>query len=268
MMTATTKKKTADPTVNHGLPSIAAGIFCMKHVLQRVPHNGFYIVVLGCMFWFQTYLSKTSKYHTDDAVRPWNHYLVTTSSVYLVASLVALIYGQVHFSFLCLVTWSGSSLYHRQRESKYFNLDNIFATSLLVIFVWSLYLSYEYSTAYFNFGIVGIPVAGFLLVYCGMPADISALTNGSVCCYVREDRPLYNVVHACWHIASGCGPIASVFLFHHVSMSNGDLTLVMGVPSSRCIDPWHWLPLVPTVALLVGVFVNMCGNAAGIMPLD
>jgi hypothetical protein len=267
-MTSTAKKRTADPTVNHGLPSIIACCYLLKYVFQRVPHHGFYVVVLGCMYWFQTHLTKTSKYYTDGATRPWSHYLITSSLVYLVASLVALMYGQFHFSFLCLVTWCGSSLYHRHSEARYFNLDNIFATSLLVIFMWSMYLSYEYSTVYFNFGMIGIPVAGFLLVYCGMPADITTITNGAMCCYVREDRPLYNVVHACWHFASGVGPVASVLLFHQVSLSNGDLTLIMGVPASHCLDPWHWLPVVPALALLVGLCVNVCGNVAGIMPLD
>ena len=267
-MTSISKKGVTGPTANHGLPSIIACLYCTKYVLQRVPYNGFYVVVLGCVYWFQNHLTKTSKYYTAGTTRPWSHYLITTSSVYLVASLVALIFHQFHFSFLCLVTWTGSSLYHRQCEARYFNLDNIFATSLLAIFVWSMYLSYEYSNDYFNFGMVGIPVAGFLLVYCGMPADIKVVMNGSMCCYVREDRPLYNVVHACWHVASGVGPIASVLLFHHVSMATGDLTLIMGVPHWYCIDPWQWLPAVPTIALLVGVCVNVCGNVAGIMPLD
>jgi len=122
-------------------------------------------------------------------------------------------------------------------------------------------------------GVVGIPVAAFLIVYCGMPADImpSPAVNSStlmfLCCQ-RQDRPLYNAVHALWHLVSGVGPLASVWLFHRLALSNGDLTYVMGLPPARSLDPWHTLPLVPTAALLAGVAVNVAGNLAGVMPLD
>ena len=123
-------------------------------------------------------------------------------------------------------------------------------------------------------GVVGIPVAAFLIVYCGMPADIvpSPAVNSStallfLCCQ-RQDRPLYNTIHAVWHLVSGVGPLASVWLFHRLALSNGDLTYVMGLPPARSLDPWHTLPLVPTAALLAGVAVNVAGNLAGVMPLD
>ena len=64
------------------------------------------------------------------------------------------------------------------------------------------------------------------------------------------------------------GPLAVVWLFHNHGLSNGDLTYIMGVSSTKCLDPWRWLPMVPTTAVLIGVLINVCGNWAGIMPLD
>ena len=251
-------------------------------VLVRAPaHAWFFVINAAALYTFRGYLGQPSKYYDQDPAtsprRPWTHILVTTSATYGIAGVYAATCGQAHFAFLCLVTWVSSSLYHRHCEAKYFNVDNVFATSLLVAFAWSMYLAYPFSPAYFAFGTVGVPVAAFLLVYCGMPADIvpavgstpaSAFVVDMLCCFKRQDRPLYNAVHALWHLASGVGPVASVWLFHRVALSNGDLTYVMGLPPTHTLDPWHTLPLVPSVALLVGVVINVCGNVAGIMPLD
>ena len=141
--------------------------------------------------------------------------MITTSLVYFLPSLYGVAVGEWHMAFLCAITCVGSSIYHRNREAVYFNLDNVFATSLLVTYVWSLYIAYGIYEAYFIFGLVGIPVAIFLLIYCGMPAEISIgkqILDAPFCC-VRSDRPLYNSVHALWHIASGCGPLLSVWMF-------------------------------------------------------
>ena len=188
------------------LPSLGASLVFFQRIFVRTPQAGYFIVLAYLMYGFRAYLSKKSKYYDDDVpLCPWNHYLIWTSGIYLVGAIVAFLYGQHHFSVLCFITWIGSSSYHRYKEAKFFNLDNIFATSLLVIFVWSMCLSYTFSSFYFYFGVLGIPVAGFLLIYCGMPADIVSVYRGTMCCYIREDRPIYMVVHACWHIASGTG---------------------------------------------------------------
>lgn len=176
----------------------------------------------------------------------------------------------------------GSTIYHRNREAVYFNIDNVFATSLLVAYGWSLYLSYGIYDEYFAFGLIGIPVAIFLLVYCGMPAEISIVngsTSQSFCC-TRSDRPLYNSVHAVWHLASGCGPILSVWLFAALSQEHsarmilnggvGTEHMVMGSVQSLEWRVWFplSLPVVPTVALLAGVALNATGNLLGIMPME
>jgi hypothetical protein len=142
---------------------------------------------------------------------------------------------------------------------------------------------------YFKLGTLGIGVAAFLLVYCGMPAEISVVRETpDVCCYLRSDRKLYNIVHSLWHLASGCGPVLSTWLFMHIAtnqlhidhfftpakqiISFGPLSLyrgqdvVIGLP--YYLDPYQWLPVVPTVALIISAIINLFGNLIGIMPLN
>ena len=60
--------------------------------------------------------------------------MITTSLVYFLPSLYGLAVSEWHMAFLCAITCVGSSLYHRTRESAYFNLDNIFVpTSFLLL---------------------------------------------------------------------------------------------------------------------------------------
>lgn len=210
------------------------------------------------------------------AVRPLSDYLVTTCFVYFLPAIYATLVSEYHMAFLCLVTCWGSSTYHRNREAAYFNVDNIFATSVLVTYCWSLYLSYGTFDEYFTFGLIGIPVAIFLLVYCGMPADIT-FTGGdkfSPLCCVRSDRDLYNSVHALWHVASACGPILSVWLFstlskEHVIRNNAGSDpnyMVMG--TTITVAGYPGLPIVPIVAIAAGVLLNVTGNILGVMPLE
>jgi hypothetical protein len=213
-------------------------------------------------------------------LRPWSDSLVVTSLIYFVPAVYATAVAEYHMAFLCMITCVGSTIYHRHREAVYFNIDNVFATSLLVAYGWSLYLSYGVYDGYFAFGLVGIPVAIFLLIYCGMPAEIS-ITNGSTAqsfCCTRSDRPLYNSVHALWHLASGCGPILSVWLFAALSqehtaimaLDGGSERMVMGSVLSLEWKVWFplSLPVVPTVALLAGVALNATGNLLGVMPME
>lgn len=48
--------------------------------------------------------------------------------------------AQYGIAALQLMTTIGSTLFHLTRETKFFNLDNVFATSLLITTVWSIYL--------------------------------------------------------------------------------------------------------------------------------
>jgi hypothetical protein len=230
----------------------------------------FYGVVLWLSFVFSKYLSKTSKYYdmSDIALRDWSDHLVTSNFSYFLPSIYAVFVGEYHMGFLCIITFLGSTIYHRNREAKYFNLDQIFATSFLATYGWSLYLSYSVNQAYFMFGFIGIPVAIFLLVYCGMPAEILMLreTLSAPFCCIRSERPMYNSIHALWHVVSGCGPLLSVYLFSCLSYQHSlrvpvDGVMIMG--SLLYFDTYRCFPVVPTVAILSGMtimysYIHVC----------
>ena len=247
---------------------LSVGMYCLSLVyLFRLTDCLFYvgIVFMGCLF--SPHLSKTSKYYKivrspGILPRDWSDRLVTTSLVYFVSFVLGVWYGFYKFAFLCLITTVGSSIYHRHRESKYFNLDNVFASSLMVFFVHSLVSSYTHNETYFLLGMLGLPVAVFLLVYCGMPSDVipmstdkstDKLSQTSYFCCLRTDRPLYNFVHVLWHLASGVGPIISMWYFNSLQ--------VRGIT-----DPY--INILPELGVLCGVLVNLCGCSAGVMPLD
>lgn len=204
---------------------------------------------------FQPHLSKTSKYNfvvrTPILHRDWDHHLITTSLVYSLSSVLGVYHGQYNVALLCLITTTGSILYHRNRESRYFNFDNIFATSLLVLYGYSVHSSYYHNEAYFLLGMMGLPVALFLIAYCGMPADIT-IDKLSQCC-LRTDRPMYNTVHTLWHLASGVGPLLAVWYFRHLE--------VRGIH-----DPY--IQQLPLWGVVGGTMLNAVGGYAGIMPLD
>ncbi len=229
----------------------------------------FSTLVISMIFLFLPYLSKDSKlsgFCISAVNRKWHDKLIWTSAVYFIAGMFALCLNEFEISTLCFVTFSGSTLYHRNREIKFFNLDNIFATSLLVVYSCSLLSSFSVCQEYFLLGMIGLPVAAFLLVYCGMPAEVSLDTTGFVC--TRTERTLYDKIHTLWHVISGMGPVMSVWYLH--SIKHGNFYL-MGVPVS--VDSTHWYAafdssIMPTVAIGIGVVINLAGNIAGIMPLD
>lgn len=240
-------------------------------------------VLFGRLMWAQ-YLGKTSRYFTSDnskligsatGERVWTDKLICTSGVYGIASLYAIFAMQYFFALLCGITCIGSTYYHKYREMKYFNCDNIFATALLVIYVWSLYHAFiNDAEVYFNSGYLSL-VAIFLLVYCGMPADITFTEEKPQCC-IRSGRPEYDTYHAAWHITSGLGLLLSIWYFAEVDNdmnrnSNIDLTCFCGraiMGSSYYLDCHECFPVVPCLALGVSIFINMLGNAIGVMPLD
>mmetsp|Transcript_32720 Transcript_32720/g.47236 ORF Transcript_32720/g.47236 Transcript_32720/m.47236 type:complete len:225 (-) Transcript_32720:146-820(-) len=120
-------------------------------------------------------LSKASKYRHESAMgslyRKGNDALILTSAVYLIACLYAVMKNQFEMAFICGNTWLGSTIYHYNWESMYFNFDNVFAMSLAIVYGSTLWLSFglnnEIGAVYFWSGILGSPVALFLLYYCG-----------------------------------------------------------------------------------------------------
>jgi hypothetical protein len=70
------------------------------------------------------------------ALRPWFDPLVTTSSFYALSTIAGSFYGQYNIALLCAVTATASGLYHRNRESQFFNLGTLHsAPCILVILI-------------------------------------------------------------------------------------------------------------------------------------
>jgi hypothetical protein len=122
----------------------------------------------------------------------------------------------------------------------------------------------------FTLGALGLPVAAFLIVYCGMPADIKInqhtglvstseySTYGSavlyMCC-IRSGRELYDTVHTMWHIASGLGPLLAIWYFDYVK--NKDANTYEFATN-----------VLPVASVGAAVVVNVLGNIFDIMPLQ
>ena len=209
------------------------------------------------------------------------HILILTSGIYLVGSIYALSCREVYMSLLCGGTFISSSLYHLYGEQQYFNFDNIFATSLLMIYMWSLYLSiFHHSNAlHILSGLIGLPLAVYLLIACGMPGKLEyskKVYSGRYYYTCMRCQPtIYPTLHSLWHIVSGIGILISIWYFHWLKvvhldyyicpyMYTGEVTL-----GSGCyFDEYDLLPVVPCIALILSLLININGNIIGVMPVD
>lgn len=243
--------------------------FCLmlRNHFHLYGHN-FVIAISYLISAFFPYMIKPSKHrrsYEGHEMRNWNDRLITTSSAYIMCAAFAVWYGQFEIGVICFVTYIGSSLYHRHREMEYFNLDNIFATSLLMVFNYGLISSYHTHEIYFTLAAIGLPTAVFLIVYCGMPADIRKKgTSGSdLLCCIRTGRELYDTVHTLWHLASSVGPAMAVWYFDYVQNSDPSLHTSEW---SRIDD--FIIKNLPVIALSIAVTMNIMGNIHGIVPLE
>lgn len=210
--------------------------------------------------------------------RPWSDKLVTTSMIYAVAGVYAGYYGLYNIALNCVITSCGSVMYHRHREAQYFNLDNVFASSMVLMYGVTLASSLSRLREYFLFGCLGLPVASYLLVTCGMPAEITAVNTdkkstikkylyevtqyevvASLCC-IRSDNPTYELLHTLWHLASGVGPIiAVVYVQWMISYATGTDAETWGTISKF---------YMPIGGIMFGGAVNAFGSIAGVFPVD
>jgi hypothetical protein len=186
-----------------------------------------YLIIIACACCFYPYLRKPSPYLYNSfdglCVRCWDHKLVTTSYVYLAGFVYTMYLGYYQLAALCLITTLGSVLYHRNREGKYFNLDNIFATSHAFIFAYTWYHSWSHDSQYFYMSSIAIPFALFPLIYCGDPAIVKEdcpafrLPKDSKK-YIRRSLDKYDEWHVYWHFVSALGPILTAYYFtiHHI----------------------------------------------------
>ncbi|GAB5033510.1 Hypothetical protein NocV09_01400440 [Nannochloropsis oceanica] len=230
----------------------------------------------------------TVRLQNHDIIRPYCDKLVWSSYVYGLAGLYSLYLGQYAFGTLQLVTCCGSTLYHLRKEAVFFNFDNTFASSLLLLTLYAGGLSIHVQDwAHLVATILGLPIAVFLIIFCGMPASLArepghgtgargAVGSGTGCLPCSEaarsgpdlGRPgfrlcagaQYDDWHTAWHVVSGAGTVvtASFFQHHWPGLQCGGPNFGGGFPH---------LPVVPTACVVLALGMNMVGNMAGIMPV-
>lgn len=239
----------------------------------QLKHAYLTLIVSSFMSYFYPYVSKTSR-HRQDYIGPQYRQsvdkLITTSAIYLVGAVVGVYYAQYDMALICFVTFAGSSLYHLHREMVFFNLDNIFATSLLVVFVYMLCSAYFHHEIVFILGAWGMPVAVFLIAYCGMPAEITlehVPPSDRLCC-TRTGREMYDSVHTMWHLASGGGPILAVWYFDYLKQNGLVGSMTVYNPITLQVESVSSLAVLPYVALGIALCMNLMGNYYDIMPLE
>ena len=118
------------------------------------------------------------------------------SSIALVG-ILAIYYNESIFGVMLIFTSICSATYHYHNEGMYFNADNILATAVGIIYLYTLFISfmhYDENEILCISGTLGLFLAAFLLVYCGMPAIIH-MQNG---CCIRNPNPMYALIHTMW----------------------------------------------------------------------
>jgi len=205
----------------------------------------FYYVIAAGISLFFPYLKKPSKYvlYCANGIceRFWGDKLIWTSLVYLLGAFAGLYHSQYELAVVSAITALGSVLYHRHREGQFFNFDNIFATSHVMMFGYAIIDAWENNPSFFTFSLVAAPIAVFLLVYCGDPAEVSKTTVP----IIRNSRQLYDDYHTLWHLASGFGPVLVSFYFE-------------GHDLSRLIQ----------ASVAISCFMNITANLCAVVPFD
>lgn len=317
------------------------------------------ILIMVCSLFFP-YLKSPSPLLTREydivdrevsTTRKWHHYLVWSNLVYLFAGVYSISCQQYVFGGSQLVTGICSSLYHLHKESCYFNLDNIFATMCLFSFLYTWICSFEVDMIFFFVGMLGMPVAAFVIIGCGLPADIvtlsaagenpastsdnsdpaadrlpatpqltspgvrtrararkeavgtgsteaavkalQAISTGedtygdvtsigssnvtvqsrltadglgdSACCLDltvvrRNPRPLYDTVHALWHLVSAIGPVQCTWFAHKYVLTGTNSEAALGVLGAGFLGPTRAFPAVPVLSFILSVCVNVFLN--------
>lgn len=232
----------------------------------------FYHVVISSVALFFPYMQKCSKYYPYCSngiyYRSWHHHFMTSSLVYLGGGIAAIIGRYQYITFLCFMTVLGSLLYHRHREGQFFNLDNIFASSKLVLCLYVLTHAMDNWPEFAVLGVVACPVVTSMFVVCGDPSEImqvspsdpSAFALGPLCC-VRNERNIYLIWHSIWHVLSGMGPVLAVIYFHFFPF--GDLHPYLDhmapyASQEECLLIW---------ALGLAVATNILLNLVSIAPM-
>jgi hypothetical protein len=222
-------------------------------------------------------------YPSNHQYRPYFDMLVTTSIMYALAGFFSLYVQEYYLSYFSFVTWISSSLYHVHGEQLFFNFDNIFATTLLLNYIWSLISAYHFlvDSVHLTIASVGLPLALFLLVYCGMPGTITMLRD---CLKCRRCQPeIYRPIHSLWHIATGLGICTAAWHFYQSRLENERVIVSTSMGCSQCslffvgksvlgstcyFDEKLNFPVVPCLTFVMSFGLNLLGNYNEVMPLD
>ena len=255
--------------------------------LADVRKISFTLILTVILYLFRKYLIKPSYYaHSNISILSKGPFivnlryldkqnrrliLVISSLIYLFGSIFSFTQNQYYLALLQGFTWISSSLYHLSEESMFFNLDNIFANSLLLIFLWATFWSFFFNSYILTAFVVGLHLAAFLFIYCGMPADLieesttikaTSKLRGSK--FRRQLNLRYGYYHSLWHIVSGIGPFLCTLFFQRYCGDGITPGLVM---CEGFLDKYLVFPAVPTISLVLGVLANILGNIFGIMPV-
>ena len=73
--------------------------------------------------------------------RGWLEIMIVSNLIFLVAAGVAFAYGQYHLAFICVCNFWSSCVYHRERETAWYNYDSVFAQFQGFLLMWVMYCS-------------------------------------------------------------------------------------------------------------------------------
>ena len=225
----------------------------------------FYLKIIFPVLIFFPYLMKSSKviYCCFNGMRTRENSdkLMTTSLIYFAGSLYAFfINNDLEYAFICLITTTGSLLYHAYRETRFFNFDNVFASVHFFVYIYTLCDSQDKFFFYFLFGAITFPIAAFAMIYCGLPADVvlppSEVDTGKSSDPVRYSREVYDTWHTVWHLSSGCGPLLAGFYLHTYYDPESNIGGIQELPS------------IYLAGIGISLLINLVANYVGIVPID
>ncbi|CAM9795993.1 unnamed protein product [Phaeothamnion confervicola] len=203
----------------------------------------------GLVAWCLPYLCQASAYRRDprlgcqlspaDKRRGVGDMLVWTSFIYIVPAVYGVHAHQYGIAVLQAATSVGSTLFHLTRETMCFNLDNIFAQSLLLTTLWGLCMAAWHGVwAYVGLVASGLPLAAYFLVGCGMPGLICCHPAGRCHGVVRRSNPDYDFFHMCWCVfeawLAGCGDEAYGRVYR-LPFRTSNLTILAVVATDACL---------------------------------
>ena len=224
------------------------------------------LITLYGLCMFTAYLAKDSPLvgtcnitgiEPENRTRAWSHPLVWSSLSYGAASAFALHEKMYSVAALLFIVCWGSTMFHKFRETKWFNLDNIYAQSLIgvgvtgdvhLILQWTVY-SQTSEDIWKALALAAFSVWTFYcLGACGQPAIVNCCPDGKK---QRVENPKYSPLHTGWHFGSA---ILIAIAIRVISTTNG---LLFGRES---FDEGYPIPVGSALMLAFGFLLNYTLN--------